>query len=101
MGRVQSSKHQAPEKHQSSNTNLHRSGDWSLVLEVSLKLGAWCLELPTPVGAGHAAQSRTIFPEFPDFISSKPSRKSVWEKRWVMIGEISSPLWISAVILYQ
>src|SRR4051812_2124636 len=43
-----SSKHQAPEKHQKSNTKAKftRYSFWNLELGISLELGAWDLELP-------------------------------------------------------
>jgi hypothetical protein len=46
-------------------------------------------------------QLSTILPEFPDFISSIASLNCVYGKRCVITGEISRPLWIMAVILYQ
>jgi hypothetical protein len=46
--KVPNSKPQAPEKHQNSSSNNPRS-DRDLVLEVSLVLGAWNLELLTAI----------------------------------------------------
>src|SRR5438093_12910452 len=43
-GKAPNSKHQAPEKHQSSSSNTTAQvviGDWSLVLLWSLDFGAW------------------------------------------------------------
>src|SRR5262249_18757464 len=40
-----SSKLQAPEKLQTSNSNARDRDDWSLELDVSVELGAWSLEL--------------------------------------------------------
>src|SRR5437773_11370109 len=46
-------------------------------------------------------QLSTTLPEFPDFISSMASLNSMYGNRCVITGEISRPLWIMAVILYQ
>src|SRR5215471_11524677 len=46
-------------------------------------------------------QLSTIFPELPDFISSMASLNWLNGKWCVITGEMSRPLWIMAVILYQ
>jgi hypothetical protein len=48
-----STKFQAPEKPQTSNTKadpVTHGFDWNLELGISLELGAWNLELPAPAG---------------------------------------------------
>ena len=44
-GKAPNSKLQEPEKFQTSNTNPTRTLVWSLVLDASLELGCWSLEL--------------------------------------------------------
>ena len=46
-------------------------------------------------------QSRITFPVLPEIITSKPCWKSLYAKRWVMTGEISTPDSSITDILYQ
>ena len=48
-----------------------------------------------------ACQSNTTRPELPVIMTSKPFRKSRYEKWWVMTGLMSRPLSSITFILYQ